>query len=525
MTVSAALVEPAFHTAPAYDFTLGPEIGEFCASVGYAPDPEQQIILNDIFAEGDRNLPVVFATAVIGPRRNIKTGVEIQAAIGWLYVLEVPGVQYSAHKWKTASGTFETMAEIIRNSDDLSRRMLRPTRGTGYCRLRLRSGAEMDFATRTLAGGRGEETDKQIFDEALALRSQHTASLIPAMATRPLAQLLYGSSAGLATSDVLREIRDRGRGGRDPRLSYTEYCAPGPEEICDQGGDCTHQRGTPGCGLDKPEFIAIANPQYGRRIPTSFFVDMRNELKPHDYGREVMGWWDDSVTTAALVISAERWADCLDAESEMTGRPRFALDVAPKNDWAAITAVGSREDGLPHIEVTSNAGVIDHRAGTGWVLPRLIAMSWTWDNFAVSIAANGTAVALKPELEAAGITVDVVPAGQVAAACGLLQGKVVSGDLRHIGQEQLTNAATAALRRDVGDGAWTFGRRLSGDITPLYAGALALYRWAENDEPADVSVFGMAELDLCDNCLERPHEDPDGDHDYLCTECRPIEED
>jgi hypothetical protein len=35
VTASALLVRPAFHTAPAYDFTLGPVVIDFCASVGY----------------------------------------------------------------------------------------------------------------------------------------------------------------------------------------------------------------------------------------------------------------------------------------------------------------------------------------------------------------------------------------------------------------------------------------------------------------------------------------------------------
>ena len=34
-------VEPAFRSVPPYTQTLGPEVAGFCASVGFAPDPEQ----------------------------------------------------------------------------------------------------------------------------------------------------------------------------------------------------------------------------------------------------------------------------------------------------------------------------------------------------------------------------------------------------------------------------------------------------------------------------------------------------
>jgi hypothetical protein len=207
--------------------------------------------------------------ACVGPRRNIKTGLEIQTAMGWLYVLEVPSVFYSAHKWKTAEGTFNTFSEIIRNSDDLSRQMLPSRRGTGYAQLRWRTGETMTFTTRTLDGGRGEETDKHIIDEALKVRSQHVGALLPALATRPLAQVLYGSSAGQATSEVLRDMRDRGRRGGDPTLGYLEYCAPLPWEeiepgelVCDQGRECTHRRGTAGLRHgqaegDRPRQLAV----------------------------------------------------------------------------------------------------------------------------------------------------------------------------------------------------------------------------------------------------------------------------
>jgi hypothetical protein len=528
----AELVEPAFHSAPDYGFTLGPEIGQFCADVGYAPDPEQQLILNDIFAEDEQQRPEVFATAVIGPRRNIKTGVEIQAAIGWLYVLEVPGVQYSAHKWKTALGTFETMSEIIRNSDDLSRRMLKPMRGTGYCKLRLKSSAEMDFATRTLAGGRGEETDKQIFDEALKLRRQHTSSLIPAMATRPLAQLVYGSSACLADSEVLREIVDRGRAGTDPRLSYTEYCAPRPgelirpgrpETVCDLGIECTHRRGTPGCGLDKAEVIAIANSQYGRRIAPSFFTDMRGELSPDDYGREVLGWHDAPLLKAAdrPPLDLERWQTALDEEPDNAPErmPAFAIEVDPDQSYATIDAAGRRGDGRVHLEF------VDGMRGIRWVVPRCVELAAEHGPAVFAVDGGGPAADLIPDLKEAGLDVLVLGTKDIAQACADLTSAVNEDAevpaIAHGPQPELDDAVEAARKRPCGgDGAFAFRRSI--EALPILAAAEAKFA-LEHGTP-EVAIFG-ADLDVCDGCGDKPHEDPHGEHDYLCVDCRPDTDD
>lgn len=531
MTAGATLVEPAYRSAPSYDFTLGPVVGEFCASVGYGPDPEQQPILDDIFAEDERNLPVVFATTVVGPRRNIKTGVELQAGLGWINVLEVKQVDYSAHKWKTALKTFETASEIIKNSDDLSRQMLPSLRGTGYCKLRWKSGAEWNFSTRTLAGGRGEETDKHILDEALAIRRLHTASLLLAMATRPLAQVIYGSSACVATSEVLRELVERGRAGAqdaskiDPRLSYTEFCAPGPEVICDLGVECTHRRGTPGCGLDKPEWIAIANPQYGRRIPTSFFVDMRGELSPHDYGREIMGWHDAPILTKAeqqvSPFDLDRWVELVDEDaSHAPAMPSAGIELDLDGAVGSITGGGTRDDGAKYIEVLARG------RGTAWIVRDCIELKQAQGVVRFAIDGGGPAGRLKKDLEDAGLEVVVLGTSDVCDAAAELVDLVNDRDterLRHGPQSELDAAVDTTRKRTVGR-RFAFARATpDDDVTPIQAGSYAL--WALDNAIGEVSIFGAGSLDLCDRCNKNPHEDPDGEHGYLCPDCRDDEED
>jgi hypothetical protein len=139
----------------------------------------------------------------------------------------------------------------------------------------------------------------------------------------------------------------------------------------------------------------------------------------------------------------------------------------------------------------------------------------------LTIAGGSAAESLVPEIEALGIKVNVLTPAKVAAACQLLLTKVKSLGVHHIGQPQLDDAALEAQKRDIGDGGWAFGRRKSSvDITPLYATLLPLWAVLDDDTPANIKVFGN-NLDLCDQCEKNPHEDPDGEFDYLCTECRP----
>jgi hypothetical protein len=530
----ASLVEPAYHWAPPYELTLGPVVTEFCASVGYRPDPEQELALDDIFAEDVDGLPVLPAYAVVGPRRNIKTGVEIQTAMGWIYVLEVPAVFYSAHKWRTAEGTFNTFSEIIRNSDDLSRQMLPSKRGTGYAQLRWRTGEVMTFTTRTLDGGRGEETDKHILDEALKLRSQHVGALLPALATRPLAQVLYGSSAGQATSDVLRDIRDRGRAGGDPTIGYLEYCAPLPWEeiepgelVCDLGRECSHRRDVAGCGLDKPKVIARANSQYDRRIAPRFFVSMRAEMPPAEFGREFAGWWDEPATSAADVspLRLDRWVIATDEDPANAPETMdtFALEVDRDQTVAVISAVGRRADGRVHVEF------IDSRPGVKWAVRRgaeLVKAHGRGSVFAVD--GGGPAADLIVDLQNAGVTVHVLGTKELAQACADLTTAIndplehgQASTIVHGPQPELHAAVEAARKRACGaDGAFAFRRDV--DALPILAAAEAKFVFEHG--MGEVTVYGAGDLDMCDRCEKRPHDDPDGAHDYLCESCRDDDE-
>jgi hypothetical protein len=538
VTASALLVEPAFHTAPTYDFTLGPVVIDFCASVGYVPDPEQELGLNDIFAEGEDGLPVMSSYCCIGPRRNIKTGLELQTAMGWLYVLEVPGVHYSAHKWKTAETTFATLSEIIRNSDDLSRRMLPSGRGTGYAQLRWRTGETMTFTTRTLDGGRGEETDKHIIDEALKVRSQHVGALLPALATRPLAQVVWGSSAGQATSEILRGLRDRGRSGDDPTLGYLEYGAPLPWEeiepgelVCELGRDCSHRRGVVGCGMDKPKVIARANSQYGRRIPPRFFVSMRAEMEraPEEFGREFLSWWDEPAGASAETspINVDRWTAATDDDPDNAPEkmPAFGVEVDPDQSIAVIGAAGERDDGRTHLEF------VDKLPGVRQAVRRCVELEEEHGPGAVfAVDGGGPAADLIEDLEEAGLTVLVLGTKDLARACADLTNAINDPPadelallpIAHGPQQELQTAVEVARKRKCGgDGAFAFRRDV--DALPLLTAALA--KWALEHSSGEVTVFSFKALDTCDQCGKNPHEDPDGEHGYLCGDCRPTTDD
>jgi hypothetical protein len=365
-----------------------------------------------------------------------------------------------------------------------------------------------------------------IVDEALFATAPMLGSTAPVIAAQHNPQIRFAGSAGKSDSHHWRAIRDRGRRGGDPELAYVEMGAPEPLSCAEPA--CRHTLGTPGCDLDNEERLRRANPavQYGRITIRNLRTLRKTITDPREYARECHGLWDDP--TGGPAISADLWESRRDPLSRPSTAPLFGLDVGPRSAWAALAAAAYRPDGLMHVEVTSRTDkasgehLVDHREGVDWVIPRLQQLQAAWSDFRVAIASGTPAESLRPDIEAAGIPVDVIT--KVNAACGLLFNKIKHNQLRHLGQKPLDAAVANARRLEHGEsGAFRWGRvNVDEDLTAIYAASLAAYQLA-GDEDTEVTIYG-ADLQLCDRCGKHPHEDPDGIHDYVCPACREDDE-
>ena len=181
VTLSEMLVEPAFHTGPAWSRTWGPEVSDLCEQVGFTPDPEQRLLLDDTFGLDANDRAVAFEVAVICPRQNLKTGFLKQAALGWLFVTDQRLVVWSAHEFLASQEAFRVMEQRITGSDVLRRRVKNISHGNGDEAIELLGGSRLMFKARTTGGGRGLTGDKVILDEAYALQPAHMGALLPTL--------------------------------------------------------------------------------------------------------------------------------------------------------------------------------------------------------------------------------------------------------------------------------------------------------------------------------------------------------
>lgn len=477
-------VKPAWRSCPDYQLTLGPVVSDLCARAGFAPDPEQEQCLDEIFAIDPENRDrrgkfrsLLFEYAVIAPRQNLKTGLAKQAELGWLFVTEQRLITHSAHEVPTSTSTFNDLVNLIEGRPWLSKMLPAKEphgiyRSPGRERIELKDGRKIQFRARTRSGGRGLTGDKMVLDEAFALLPEHMGALLPTLAVVPDPQLLYLSSAGLLTSEQLRDIRTRGRAGA-PRIGYREWGAPWTP--C-ADPECSHAKPgsefwKPGCQLDNVENWRLANPQIGKRLLMDTMIGFRKSMPPHEFAREFLSWWDDPGADAvfgpgAWDYAATEYPDPMDFKPEAIGAA-----VAIDQKSSAIVGCGYRMVGdhrVPAVKVLA-AG-----PGEGWLIET--AARYGSDLKApVVMAKDGPGSHLvEPMRKACRGRFKTPTFPQYLDSCAELYVAVSSGNFQHGDQAELNDAVANAEKLEKGD-RWVWRRRGAVDISPLEACTLALW--------------------------------------------------
>jgi hypothetical protein len=500
------VIEPAYLWVPDNAGTFGDEVIDVAKLAKLDFDPEQELAIRSMLVHDSAGELVASEVAIIEPRQNGKTTRCLMPIALWdLFCNPADMIIWTAQRFKTSHEAFSDIRAVIDGTFEFRRRVKRVTESHGEELIELINGAQMFFLARSRASGRGLGCKRPILDEAYALQATQLGALLPTVIARPNAQIMYGSSAGRDDSDVLRDIRDRGRTGGDDGLVYIEFCADGSwEEPGCELLKCNHHRSMPGCSLDREEHWRQANPAYGRRIRFRSIVTMRRALVPQEFGREILGWWDDPAPTDVSPIKPVDWERCRDDLSRVHGAVVLAWDVAPDRQTAAIAISGKREDGIDHGEV------IKYGKGVEWLVDEIERLKDKLDLRVIKLPSGkrvpalicdpaGPAGALLPELRKKAIDPVLTTARDMGVACGGLQDAVTAGPSawRHLGQPQVDLAIEGACKRDIGDGAWAFGRRVSTkasvDICTLVALTLARYGLQVSELPYDWPDFAYSD--------------------------------
>lgn len=476
---------PRVSWVPDYPTSSGAEAIELAALAGLELDPWQQFVLRHSLGERTDGRWACFEVGLVVPRQNGKGGILEARELAGLFLVEDDRlIIHSAHQYDTSMEAFERLLGLIEDTPALSKMV--PARG-GVVRshgaegIRLKNGKRIRFRTRTKGGGRGFTGDCVILDEAMVISRAMHGALMPTLSAVPNPQLWYTGSAvdedvhehGL----VLAKIRERGLAGGDPALGYFEWSVD-PEML----------NKTPAAARD-PRVWAQANPALGIRISLDYVAAEQRSMDARTFSVERLsvGRWPRTDDEDGRIISAEVWAECADARSQVHGPPTFAVDVTPDRDRGSVAVAGERSDRLPHVEVVEN------EAGTAWIVPRCADLGAKNRGARFVVDPKSAAGSLIEELKAAGVNVVEITTDGYAKACGMFYDEATERRLRYLPpQPELDSALGAAAIRPLGD-AWAWDRRSLMDISPLVSCTLALWG-ALTLKPKRARVINLAAL-------------------------------
>jgi hypothetical protein len=442
--------------------SLGLEAADFVASCGLVLDEWQRLVLEDALGIDNRGKWAAFEVGLVVPRQNGKGSVLEARELAGLFLLGEKLILHSAHEFKTSQEAFRRVLSLVDNTDHLRKRVKRIRTSHGEEGIELLDGARLRFVARSTGSGRGFTGDCVILDEAYNLGPAAMAALLPTMSSVPNPQLWYTSSSGTVLSEQLRAVRERAVGDAPGRLCYLEWSAPAEARLSPQD----------------PEWAWMSNPSMGIRIPEEFVDAERNALSSamDDFCRERLGLFDQVAGVDGVPL--QRWAECGDSQSVLTGKMAFAVDMPWNRRSATVVAAGLNAAGLPHVEIVAL------RDGTSWVVPFLADLCARNNPVAVTLDPSGPAGSLLADLTQAGVPVTGTAGRAYGQACGAFLDAVLEGRIRHRNERALDDAVSGAIKRFTSD-QFIWDRKSGMDISPLVAATLA--RWAFTASPTETA--------------------------------------
>jgi phage terminase large subunit-like protein len=376
-------------------------------------------------------------------------------------------VVWTAHRTRTATKTFQTLQAMVKRkgvAGQLAPNGIRTANGEQE--IKFANGSIIMFGAREQGFGRGfDEVDVEVFDEAQILTEKALEDMVPAMnqSRHPAGGLLFFMGTPPRPNDpgeVFTLKRQRALDGKSKDIVYVECSAD-----ADADPDDMRQ-------------VEKANPSYPDRTPREAIERMRENLPSvESFLREGLGIW--SAVTQSGVIPMSSWSDREDRRSVAVQRFGVGVEVAPDMEWASVVVAGQRADGAWHIVLA------ERRRGADWAAPyvrRLVDLNPGIRGVAVDEKSPTTLVT--DELRENGIRWMAPKPDELGQAHSRMLEGLVTGQVFHIGQVQMTIAASVAGKRKLADtGLWVFARTsATAEITPIQGAVLALWV-AQHDKP------------------------------------------
>jgi hypothetical protein len=504
-----SLVLPRVANIPKYDRSAGKAVVDLMAGIGRPLDSWQAYAIRH--GLGQNVVPDMsgfeWSAPQCGcwvPRQNGKGDILMALELGWLFIFKETLVVHSAHEYKTAQEAFLRITGVIdENEDVFSKYIKRVWQANGEQGVELlkqpngKPGPRLRFMARTNKAGKGFSAPKLILDEAQELTEQMMKAILFVMSAQRNPQIWFFGTPPEEDDAWIYNVKEAGE-AEDPKTMWLDW---GMETVD------TNDRAA--CQIMRdPDEWKQRNPSLGIVRPngTGLRHDaVANELRLLGPGKtfamDRLGMWlPRARKDGDSSIDPEVW---FTQRTKRLGRPdpvAISFNVNPRRTHATISFAGML-DGYWRV------GLIEHKPGTAWLLPRLLEIKHEYNVVAFTVDAKSEATI--DELKAIGIrkpkTEDhddpdgpkmgdlILPtAGDVATAFGMIVDAANNGELYHHDEPPL-NAAVSVPPRPLAGGS-TFDHRRGIEVGPATtaAGAMWAYReraWVFKEKPYDPLDF------------------------------------
>ena len=445
--------EPSVRIAPKYKASDGFDAAKLLGVGGFHLDQWQSDLLDDWLAISPSGKWICRTCGGSVPRQNGKTGIlEGRAEAGMILYNEQ--VVYTAHLQKTATETFEEMANFF-DSSKIRSYVKDIKTALGREQIVLKSGARIKFLARTRNGGRGQHGDLLIFDEAQELDANAQASFLPAISASLNPQVIYLGTPPDPESDgtVFRGIREKALSKEAKTIAWFEY------SVKDIGN------------VNDPKRWAATNPALGTRIQLTTIESEVEQMDPDTFARERLGWWSPIVTQRLdYAISSDVWDACKSKEIAPEGKTAYGIKFSADGSEVALCVAVIPKEGMARIELLERRPT---GLGTQW-LADWLKERYNKASCVVIDGRNGVDVLVDKITDVWKFKNSIIrpTAKDMIAAVSLLMDSLNEKTLTwYEGQEMLRESATTSTKRPI-SGGWGFGGE---DSAPIEACSLALW--------------------------------------------------
>lgn len=410
-----------------YEKTLADEAIELYEKTGRTAMPWQKGLLSDVMAVDDEGLWIHMTVGYSLPRRNGKTE-DIYMRELW-GLLHGEKIAHTAHRNSTSHSSFKALKTLLEKIGYVEKEDFKSIKAFGNESIAMiESEGEIQYRTRTGAGGLGEGFDLLVIDEAQEYTETHQSALeyTVTSSANPQTIMLGTPPTAVSKGTIFQPYREQCLAGKAEDALWWEW------SIDKMAADRSDR-----------DLWYETNPSLGQTL-TERAVKRELSLEEIDFNIQRLGLWLAYAQSSA--ITAPEWeALQLDQQPDLTGKLFVGIKYGKDNQNVSMAVAARTREKKIFVECLDCRPISQ---GNGWIVEFL--KNADVEKIVID-GANGQSL-LAEELKDFGVrkkpilpkVIDVIEANAAFTQA------ITSDTICHYGQPSLKQSVTNCERRAIG---------------------------------------------------------------------------